>query len=407
MAKIVISYRRHDSDAITGRIFDRLVTHYGAESVFRDIDNIPPGLDFRKSIGHALESTDILLAVVGPQWAGKSTDGRTRIREATDLVRIEVELALRRDIPVVPVLVGSAVMPEPGELPEGLQDFSFRNALKVDALEDFEDHVRRLIRSLDRLLETRRSDPPPAATPATAGAVKPAEAPTAPVVPTAPPKASATPPQPARDIVVQPPAPPERTATGPTTSEQPTLAAPPALILPAVATAVYVILWATGLWGAIQVGIFAPVPPAAQAILLAVAFWKYGGAVAWRSLLAAAVLWVCASIISAAYSTLVAAIPGMDARLGLLAVDLLLGAILVMGVGAALCPALRRPGYWATALVLWPGLGLAFSALTPLILQAGLERSAIGAVFFATFVVRQAVVFACLGHWLAQGQRSR
>src|ERR1700724_2377909 len=98
MTKIAISYRRHDSDAITGRIFDRLVAHYGADSVFRDIDNIPPGLDFRKYIGLALESTDIVLAVVGPQWAGKTPDGRIRIHEATDLVRIEIETALRKRI---------------------------------------------------------------------------------------------------------------------------------------------------------------------------------------------------------------------------------------------------------------------------------------------------------------------
>jgi hypothetical protein len=75
----------------------------------------------------------------------------------TDLVRIEVETALRRDIPVVPVLVGNATMPQPADLPDGLQDFAFRHAVKVDALEDFDDHVRRLIRSLDRLLKTEMS----------------------------------------------------------------------------------------------------------------------------------------------------------------------------------------------------------------------------------------------------------
>ncbi len=153
MTKISISYRRKDSDAITGRIFDRLVAHYGADAVFRDIDNIPPGYDFRKYISGALESTDILLAIVGPLWTGK-TEGRTRIHEATDLVRIEIEAALRKDIPVVPLLVGNATMPDPSELPDGLKDFAFRNAVKVDALEDFDDHVKRLIRNLDRLLET-------------------------------------------------------------------------------------------------------------------------------------------------------------------------------------------------------------------------------------------------------------
>ena len=157
MAKITVSYRRNNSDAITGRIFDRLLAHYGADTVFRDIDNIPPGIDYRKYISEALASTDILLAIVGPQWTGKTTDGSIRIQQPTDLVRIEVETALRRDIPVVPVLVGHATMPQPTDLPDEIQDFAFRHAVKVDAQEDFDDHVRRLIRSLDRLLQTRLS----------------------------------------------------------------------------------------------------------------------------------------------------------------------------------------------------------------------------------------------------------
>ena len=92
MTKITVSYRRKDSDAITGRIFDRLVAHYGADAVFRDIDNIPPGIDFRRHINSALDATDVLLAIVGPNWKGK-TEQSTRIGEVTDLVRLEIEAA--------------------------------------------------------------------------------------------------------------------------------------------------------------------------------------------------------------------------------------------------------------------------------------------------------------------------
>lgn len=70
MPRITISYRRDDSGVITGRIFDRLAAHYGRESVFRDIDNIPPGADFRKHIDQVLDDSDIVLAVVGPKWVG-------------------------------------------------------------------------------------------------------------------------------------------------------------------------------------------------------------------------------------------------------------------------------------------------------------------------------------------------
>lgn len=60
MPRITISYRRDDSLDITGRIFDRLAAHYGRESVFRDIDNIPPGADFRQHIDRLLDTADII-----------------------------------------------------------------------------------------------------------------------------------------------------------------------------------------------------------------------------------------------------------------------------------------------------------------------------------------------------------
>ena len=78
MATIAISYRRADSDAITGRIFDRLVAHFGKSSVFRDIDNIPLGVDFRDHINKTLGESAIVLVVIGPKWLG-SAGGRDRI----------------------------------------------------------------------------------------------------------------------------------------------------------------------------------------------------------------------------------------------------------------------------------------------------------------------------------------
>ena len=47
MPRLSISYRRSDSEAVTGRIFDLLIRHCGRKSVFRDVDNVPVGVDFR------------------------------------------------------------------------------------------------------------------------------------------------------------------------------------------------------------------------------------------------------------------------------------------------------------------------------------------------------------------------
>jgi len=153
MPKIIISYRRADSGAITGRIRDRLAQHYGEDSVFMDIDNIPFGMDFRKNIAEALAKNEILLAVIGPDWLGASPTGAARIHDETDPVRIEVETALQRGIPTIPVLVGGAGMPKPEELPDSLKSLSFHNAAEVDSGRDFHAHMDRLLRSMDVALK--------------------------------------------------------------------------------------------------------------------------------------------------------------------------------------------------------------------------------------------------------------
>jgi hypothetical protein len=162
MSRITISYRRDDSLDITGRIFDRLAAHFGREAVFRDIDSIPPGVDFRDHIDQVLDQSDIILAIVGPRWIGPGARQR-RLASATDPVRVEIETALRKNKPLIPVLVSHAVMPQPDELPDSLHDFAFRNAVQVDSGQDFEIHIGRLIRSMERFLpvgEEREANEP-------------------------------------------------------------------------------------------------------------------------------------------------------------------------------------------------------------------------------------------------------
>jgi TPR repeat protein len=152
MARITISYRRDDSGAITGRIFDRLVAHFGRDAIFRDIDNIPLGVDFRDQINRVLDQSDIVLAIVGPRWIGPRR-GQSRLDNEADPVRLEIEAVLRRNVPLIPVLVLGAPMPQASQLPESLRDFAYRNGIQVDAGQDFDTHIARLTRAMDRLLE--------------------------------------------------------------------------------------------------------------------------------------------------------------------------------------------------------------------------------------------------------------
>jgi hypothetical protein len=147
---ILISYRRSDAPGTAGRIADRLRQHYGDDSVFMDVDSIPLGLDFRKYIKEALDRCDIMLAIIGPRWIGEKEF--QRIQDETDFVRIELETALQRDIPVVPVLVDGATIPRPDLLPEKLQDLIYRQTIEVDNHRDFNAAIDHLIKALDRSL---------------------------------------------------------------------------------------------------------------------------------------------------------------------------------------------------------------------------------------------------------------
>ena len=69
-------------------------------------------------------------------------------------MRLEIETALRKDKPLIPVLVSRAVMPHPDVLPDSLHDFVYRNAVQVDSGQDFDVHVGRLIRAIERLVQS-------------------------------------------------------------------------------------------------------------------------------------------------------------------------------------------------------------------------------------------------------------
>src|SRR5262245_26042238 len=108
MPKIVISYRRSDSDAIAGRIRDRLANHYGDGAVFMDIDSIPLGIDFRQHVKGAMSESTVVIAVVGTKWLGPRHRGQPRIQQDSDPVRIEIETALASGMRLIPVLVNHA-----------------------------------------------------------------------------------------------------------------------------------------------------------------------------------------------------------------------------------------------------------------------------------------------------------
>ncbi|MBP8787566.1 MAG: TIR domain-containing protein [Azonexus sp.] len=132
MRAIFISYRRDDSEGQAGRLYDDLSRHFGDDAVFMDVAAIEPGRDFRRVIDDHVASCGVLLAIIGKSWlSGKNEAGARRLDDPMDFVRLETASALKRDIPVVPVLVHGAKMPQAEDLPEDLQALAFRNAVEL------------------------------------------------------------------------------------------------------------------------------------------------------------------------------------------------------------------------------------------------------------------------------------
>jgi len=127
---IFVSYRRQESRDFAGRLSDRLADRFGEGKVFIDVDAMEPGVDWREEIFRAVAACKVLLAVIGPGWLTTADErGRRRLDDPDDIVRLEIEAALARDVRVIPILVEGAVMPGRDDLPESLAGLVHRNAL--------------------------------------------------------------------------------------------------------------------------------------------------------------------------------------------------------------------------------------------------------------------------------------
>src|SRR5687768_12011899 len=106
--KIFISYRRFDSSAYAGRIHDRLVATYGENNVFKDVNDIPIGRDFRGVLSEEVAKCDVLLVLIGREWLDiRDGNGNRRLDNSGDFVRIEIRSGLQRGDDkclIVPVL---------------------------------------------------------------------------------------------------------------------------------------------------------------------------------------------------------------------------------------------------------------------------------------------------------------
>jgi len=151
--RLFICYRREDTLDFAGRLHDRLSARYGGENVVLDVDNVPIGVHFQKYLDSQIEQCDLLLALIGRHWLeAADPKGARRLDSPRDFVRIEIESALRRELPIIPILVGGAAMPRETDLPPSLAALSEINAAEMASNRDFNVHVDVLIKAIDALV---------------------------------------------------------------------------------------------------------------------------------------------------------------------------------------------------------------------------------------------------------------
>lgn len=144
--KIFISYRRSDAGGHAGRLHAALSDHYGDSALWLDHSAIPAGADFTAALNEALASSDVLLAIIGPDWLGAEKDGQRRLDDPHDWVRREIATAMG-SVRVIPVLVGEAELPTAENLPDDLGDLRRLQTIEVRP-DRFEDDTEHLIKAI-------------------------------------------------------------------------------------------------------------------------------------------------------------------------------------------------------------------------------------------------------------------
>ena len=150
LAGIFICYRHNDARVAAGWLYDRLSDRFGDSRVFMDIESILPGDNFGQAIMAAVGACKVLLAIIGGQWLADS-DGRNRLWDPQDFVRLELEAALTNNLRVIPVLIDDAQMPQAADLPPSLAELVHRQAFELSTRRTGPD-IARLVRKLDSLV---------------------------------------------------------------------------------------------------------------------------------------------------------------------------------------------------------------------------------------------------------------
>src|SRR6516165_10976877 len=147
LGKIFINYRREATAETAGRLYDRIAQAFGHKNLFVDF----VGVDLKARLKNQVPMCQAFLTVIGPSWLdAKDEAGRRRIHSPDDFVAVEIVAALTHNIPVIPILVDGAHMPQVSALPDSLQTLARGEAVEVRRL-DFDRDAEALVEKVRKV----------------------------------------------------------------------------------------------------------------------------------------------------------------------------------------------------------------------------------------------------------------
>jgi uncharacterized protein len=147
--RVFLCYRREDSAGFAGRLFDQLTSRFSSDAVFMDLDSVAAGDDFVEAIHAAVSTCGVVLVVIGRRWL-EQLKVRQQSDSQSDYVSLEVATAFEHEVPVIPILVQGAQMPQPDELPASIARLARINALELSEAHWAYD-VDRLVMAVDEI----------------------------------------------------------------------------------------------------------------------------------------------------------------------------------------------------------------------------------------------------------------
>lgn len=157
--RLFISYRRSDSQQIVDQLESILIERLAGVEVFRDVGGIEPGDNWKKLISAKINTSDIMLVIIGPDWLTAKKSGERRLYDSNDIVCYEIALAISKGVLMIPVLIKGALFPDANELPSNIRYLAQINAYTIRP-QALDIDIKLLIKRLGFMLGTTIQEQP-------------------------------------------------------------------------------------------------------------------------------------------------------------------------------------------------------------------------------------------------------